>query len=105
LGQKKLAVITPEGSLRGYRSEVADVSGPLQSVRRLLGAKHCVLFGLGPNEEEHLIINKLTGEINRMRDDGTNYLQDLLVVPPDQLDKVVARMQGGDPAAPFGRQG
>ncbi len=105
LGQKKLAVITPEGSLRGYRSEVADVSGPLQSVRQLLGAKHCVLFGLGPNEEEHLIINKLTGEINRMRDDGTNYLQDLLVVPPDQLDKVVARMQGGDPAAPFGRQG
>ena len=28
LGQKRLAVVTPEGSLRGYRSEVADVSSP-----------------------------------------------------------------------------
>lgn len=52
-----------------------------------------------------MIINKLTGEINRMRDDGTNYLQDLLVVPPDQLDKVIKKMNGTDPEQPFGWQG
>ena len=105
LGRKRLAVITPEGALRGYQSEVANVSSPLQSVRTLLSNKHCVLFGLGPNEEEHLIINKVSGEVNRMRDDGTNYLQDLLVVLPEHLEDVVAQMNGADPAPPFGRQG
>ena len=105
LGQKHLAVVTPEGTLRGYRSEVADVNGPLQSVRHLLSAKHCVLFGLGPDENEHLIINKISGEVNRMRDDGINYLQDLLIVPPEHLDDVVKCMSDPNTASPFGRQG
>ena len=97
-----MAVLTPEGTLRGYESQVADVSSPLSSVRTLLHSKHCVLFGLGPNEDEHLIINKLTGEINRMRDDGTNYLQDLLVVPPDRVAEVQQAIAQG--ASPFCRQ-
>ncbi len=109
LGQKRLAVITAEGSLRGYQSEVANVTSPLQSVRRLLAASHCVLFGLGPTGEDHLIINKISGEVNRMRDDGTNYLQDLLVVPPEFLEDVAMQMNGveaaGDPCSPFHRQG
>ena len=105
LGQARMAVITPEGTLRGYRSEVADVSSPLQSVRHLVAANHCVLFGLGPNGDEHLIINKISGEVNRMRDDGTNYIQDLLVVPPEFLDEVMKKMHGEDPEPPFGRQG
>ena len=109
LGQKRLAVITAEGSLRGYQSEVANVTSPLQSVRRLLAASHCVLFGLGPTGEDHLIINKISGEVNRMRDDGTNYLQDLLVVPPEFLEDVAMQMTGveaaGDPCSPFHRQG
>ena len=103
LGEKKIAVLTTEGTLRGYQSQVAEVSGPLESVRQLLASKHCVLFGLGENEEEHLIVNKLTGEVNRMRDDGINYLHDLLVVPPDEVAKVQANINAG--VSPFGGQG
>ncbi len=106
LGMKRMAVLTPEGTLRGYQSEVVDVSSNLESVRRLCSNKHCVLFGLGPDDNDHLIINKVSGEVNRMRDDGTNYLHDLLVVPPEFLEEVMAEMSGQTPgAAPVGRQG
>ena len=88
LGEKHMAVLTKEGTVRGFSSQVADVSEPLESVRQLLGAKHCVLFGLGPNESEHLIINKVTGEVNVMRDDGTNYLHDMIIIPPDEVEQV-----------------
>ena len=101
LGQKCMAVLTAEGTLRGYQSQVAEVSSALQSVRRMLSTKHCVLFGLGENEEEHLVINKLTGEVNRLRDDGVNYIQDLLVVPPDEVANVAARIARGE--SPFPR--
>ncbi len=101
LGKKLMAVMTKEGTLRGFESHVADVSGPLESVRQLLGSKHCVLFGLGPNEEHHLIINKISGEVNMMRDDGVNYLHDMLIVPPDEVDEVHQALQSSQP---FGRQ-
>ena len=99
LGEKLYAVLTAEGTLRGFHSQVAEVSSPLASVRQLLGSKHCVLFGLGENEEEHLIINKITGEVNRMRDDGVNYLHDMLVVPQDMVNEVQDRINSG--ASPF----
>ena len=103
LGMKKMAVLTPEGHLRGMAPACADVGDTLQSVRQLLGAKHCVLFGLGENEDEHLIINKLTGEVSRLRDDGVNYLQDLLIVPPDEILSVQKVLAEGQ--SPFGRLG
>ena len=103
LGEKRIAVLTTEGTLRGFHSQIAEVSSPLESVRQLLGSKHCVLFGLGEDEEEHLIINKLTGEVNRLRDDGINYLHDMLVVPPDEVANVQNAIDAG--ACPFGRQG
>lgn len=101
LGKKMLAVMTREGTLRGYEAQLAEVSSPLESVRQLLASKHCVLFGLGENEDEHLIINKVSGEVNRLRDDGTNYLHDMLVVPPEEVDQVHAALNS---AATFGRQ-
>ena len=88
LGQKNLAVLTTEGTLRGYHSQCADVSKSLQAVRSLVKSRHAVCFGLGPAGEDHLIINRITGEINRMEDDGINYLQRLLVVPQDQIAAV-----------------
>ena len=102
-GEKKIAVLTTEGTLRGFHSQIAEVSSPLESVRQLLGAKHCVLFGLGENEEEHLIVNKITGEVNRLRDDGINYLHDMLVVPPDRVKEVKDAIDNGD--SPFGGLG
>ena len=59
----------------------------LQAVRALVNAQHAVCFGLGDGND-HLIINKLTGEVKRMRDDGVNYLQDLIIVPPDPVDSI-----------------
>ena len=88
LGQKRLAVLTQEGTLRGYQSQCAEVSKSLQSVRAMVRSGHAICFGLGPTGDDHVIINKLTGEINYMEDDGTNYLQRLLIVPPDQIDAI-----------------
>ena len=100
LGEKLMAVLTAEGTLRGFRTQMAEVTSPLESVRQLLGSKHCVLFGLGPNEEDHLIINKITGEINVMRDDGVNYIHDLIVVPPGEVERVQQTIASG--GSPFG---
>ena len=97
LGKKLMAVMTKEGTLRGFESHVVDVSGPLESVRQLLGSKHCVLFGLGPSEEFHMIINKISGEVNMMRDDGVNYLHDMLIVPPDEINDVHQALQSSQP--------
>ena len=91
LGEKRMAVLTAEGTMRGYTSRCADVTKSLQSVRALVNAQHAVCFGLGDGHD-HLIINKLTGEVNRMRDDGINYLQDLIIVPPDQVDAVAQQL-------------
>ncbi len=113
LGEKQMAVMTEEGTLRGYSSQCADVSKTLQSVRALNTSGHAVCFGLGPNGEDHLIINRVSGEINRMVDDGINYLQRLLVIPPDQIEAVqtemMMMMQTGQydagQTADFGRPG
>ncbi len=88
LGQKRMAVVTEEGTLRGYSSQCADVSESLQSVRAMLASQHAVCFGLGPEGKDHLIINKVSGEINHMIDDGTNCLQKLFIVPPEQIDAI-----------------
>ena len=54
-------------------------------------SRDAVCFGLGDGDE-HLITNKDTGEINRMRDDGINYYQDLLVIPPDKVEQFCAEL-------------
>ena len=86
LGQKKMAVLTAEGTLRGYSAQCADVSKALQSVRSLVASKHAVCFGLGDNGDQHVIINKVSGQVSHMQDDGINYLQKLLVIPPHQIN-------------------
>ena len=92
LGQKRMAVMTTEGTLRGYSSECAEVSKPLQSVRACVHTKHAVCFGLGPEGNDHLIINRQSGEVNRLVDDGINYLQELYIIPPNQVAAVQAEM-------------
>ena len=86
-----MVVLTPEGSLRGYGSRCADVVKAPQSVRALVKSNHAVCFGLG-NGDEHFITNKITGEINTIRDDAINYLQDLIIIPPGQLDQVATEL-------------
>ena len=113
-GAKRMAVITTEGTLHGYGSRRAEVTMALRSLRALVGMNHAVCFGFGDGSE-HVIINKVKGDTNRLRDDGVNYLHDLFIVPPEELERVAAQLaaasasQDGDSgdaeAASFGWQG
>ena len=47
LGEKRMAVLTAEGTLRGYSTRCADVTKSLQAVRALVATDHAVCFGLG----------------------------------------------------------
>ena len=112
LGEKKFAILTAEGTLRGYQTQCAETAKgkPLQAVRALVGSRHAVCFGLGENDDEHLIINKISGEVNRMRDDGINYLQDMLVVPQNRIEQVQQhswslQLRANDPGQDFAWQG
>ena len=63
------------------------------------------MFGLGENGDEHLIVNRDTGEIIWLEDDGVNYIQSLLVIPPDKIDQVQSKMAEMRESQPFGGQG
>ena len=80
LCEKKLLVMTEEGTWRGLKAQVAEVSKALQSVRGLVKAGHLVVFGDGNDGCQHYVLNKTTGEINSVSDDGINYLMRLHVV-------------------------
>ena len=84
LGERLMAVMTVEGTTRGLRAQVANVSKPLQAVRQLTKTGHMVVFGDGPEGELHYVVNKLTGEMNAIRDDGINYLMGLYIMPPEE---------------------
>ena len=81
LGEKTLPVVTREGTVHGYISQLADVTTSLQSVRHLHKSGHVVIFD-GPNS---FMYNKHTGEANMIEDDGFNYIQELWVIPPEEL--------------------
>ena len=82
LGEKLMPVVTAEGSWKGLRAQVADVSKPLQSVRSLVKSGHVVVFGDGDGDEvESYIWNKVTGERTAVMDDGVNYVLGLHVAP------------------------
>ena len=81
LVEKLLAVVTEEGSWRGLKAQVADVSKPLQSVRSFVRSGHVVVFGDDENGCSHYVLNKTTGECTAVRDDGANYLMGMYVVP------------------------
>ena len=100
-----LAVLTQEGTIRGYQSECAEVTKPLQSVRSLLRNRHAVMFGLGENGDEHLIVNRDTGEIKWLEDDGANYIRSLLALPPDKIEQVQGKMAEMRQGQPFGGPG
>ena len=81
LGEKLMPVVTAEGTWRGLRAQVADVTKALQSVRTLVQAGHMVVFGDGSDGNGNYIINKVTGETTVVKDDGVNYLLGLFIAP------------------------
>ena len=80
LGEKLMAVVTAEGSMRGLRAQVADVNKPLQAVRSLVRAGHMVVFGAGENGDQNYVLNKFTGDCSMVKDDGLNYLMGMYIV-------------------------
>ena len=81
LGEKLLPVMTLEGGRRGMRAQVADVSKPLQAVRSLVRTGHVIVFGDGENGDQNYVVNKATGEVMSVMDDGVNYLMGMYVIP------------------------
>ena len=82
LGEKLFAVVTEEGTVRGMKPQVADVPKALQSVRALVRTGHLVVFGDSADGTEHYILNRESGEVDAVRDEGFNYFLRLYVVPP-----------------------
>ena len=80
--------MTAESTLPGYGAICADMSKTLQDVRALVKSQHSVCFWLGDGSN-HSIIDKATGEIHRMRDDG---VLDLIIVPPEHMKQVAAEL-------------
>jgi hypothetical protein len=64
-------------------AQVADVTMPLQSPRALYATGHLVVLD-GPDS---FVLNKVTGEVNCMEDDGSNYLLDTWIIPPEDLER------------------
>ena len=84
-GEKLMPVVTAEGTWRGLRAQVADVSNALQSVRTLAKAGHMVLLGDGDDGDGNYIVNKITGELASVKDGGVNYLLGLYIAPRSEV--------------------
>ena len=107
LGERLLAVITEEGTVRGMTQQVADVTKPLEAVRANLQSGHAVIFnddGSG-NGSGSFMVNKATGEINAIHDDGSNFVMRRWIIPAQEIPQILQSMQD-DPeaAARFHRQ-
>ena len=86
-GEKVVPVITDCGHLQAMKAQIAAVTTSLTSVRQLHKSGHVVVFD-GP---ESFIINKVTGAINLIKDNGVNYTLGMTVVPPEDFKKMEAK--------------
>ena len=77
LGEVVLPMITAEGIRRRMIIQAAEVARPLASVKRICEAGHMVVF----EESGSYIVNKTTGEVNYLREDGGNYMLDVWIPP------------------------
>jgi hypothetical protein len=96
IGEKFMAVLTSEGMVRGHRTQVAEVSKALQSVRALMQSNHAVVF----DTEGCFVMNKDSGETNAIEDDGINFKLIYHVIPEEEVANVMTLME-----ADFPRQG
>ena len=77
LGEVFLPMMTKENTKRSMKMQVAEVSRPLASVKRICEAGHVVVF----DEDGSFIFNKMTGEINQLREESGNYMFDVWIPP------------------------
>ena len=77
LGEVFLPMMTKENTKRSKKMQVAEVSRPLASVTRICEAGHVVVF----DEDGSFIFNKMTGEINQLREESGNFMFDVWIPP------------------------
>ena len=88
VGEKFMPVVTAEGTMRGYCSQVAGVTQALQSVRHLNSTGHLVVF----DGQDSFMVNKVSGEVNWIDDDGSNFTMTMWIVPPDEVNAVAEQL-------------
>ncbi len=93
LGEKIFPVLTEENTVRGVTAQIADVTDPLQSVRHMNANFNGVwLYG-----DESFSVNMVTGEVNRIIDNGKNFVMKAWIIPPDEVAGVVGEADAGFP--------
>ena len=70
LGEVFLPTVTKENTKRSMKMQVAEMSRPLASVKRICEAGHLMVF----DEDGSFIFNDMTGEINQFREESGGYL-------------------------------
>ena len=79
---------------------MADVTHALQSVRALMKSGHFVGF----DDEGSWIVNKLSGEYNKIEDDGINFLMKQWIVPHDKVGLAMEAAAAAQADGGFHRQ-
>ena len=95
-GGRILAVITEEGTVRGMTQQVADVTKPLEAVSANLRSGSAVIFnddGSG-NGTGSFMVNKASGEINAINDDGSNFIMRRWIIHAQEVPQILKSMQG-----------
>ena len=77
LGELKIPMLTREDTMRHMTFCAAPVAKPLASVKKMVLAGHRVVF-----DDISYIENKVTGEVNYLREEAGNYILDVWVPPP-----------------------
>jgi len=93
LGQRIMAVMTEEGSVRGVVQQVADVTKDLEAIRAVLKTGHAVVFnddGSG-NGSGSFMVNKQTGELNAIHDNGMDYVMRRWIIPKNDVESMMAQ--------------
>ena len=106
LGERFMAVLTEEGTVRGLEQQVADVTKSLEAIRANVKAGHAVVFdddGTGRGVGSFMV-NKTTGEVNAIHDDGSNYVMRRWIIPRHEVPQVVASLQPQGNLEGFPRQ-
>ena len=81
-GELTVPMLTRESTTRAMRFQAAGVAKPLGSVKRMIMAHHRVVF----DEEGSYIENKVTGEVNMLREEDGNFMLDVWVPPPEVVN-------------------
>ena len=78
-GELSIPMFTRESTTRTMTFQAAGVAKPLGSVKKMIMAHHRVVF----DEEGSYIENKVTGEVNALREEEGNFMLDVWVPPPN----------------------